>query len=165
MKTCLIVLAVGLLLIAVVAMFAAIAFLLMARRKRQSSSGISSGDERHNAVPTAPANAATVAVPLQTRGSFVFLSGPLSGRRYDVTPAGLWIGRDDTANLVLSAASVSKKHAWVGVRHGSAVVVDEGSTNGTFVGERSGPRVTEHLLEDGETIVIADDVARFRFER
>ena len=160
-------LAVALLLFAVVAMVAAIAIFMVAKKKK---AGVA-----HPPLPLRPSDrtgsvepagsAVTVVASLRGHGAIVFSSGPFEGRRYEISLAGLWIGRDETANLILSAASVSKKHSWIGVRNGRAVVIDEGSTNGTFVGSVAGERISEHILEDGETIVIADDVARFRYEK
>jgi len=169
MKTCLILLAVALILFAVVAMLASIVIFVIARKKKaavQNAAGpgpTSRIDQPSMREPSG--SAATVVASLPGQGTIVFVTGPFEGRSYEVTTAGTWIGRDETANLILGAASVSKKHTWIGVKSGRAVVIDEGSTNGTFLGSPHGERITNHMLEDGDTIVIADDVARFRYER
>lgn len=172
MKTCLIVLAVALLLFAIVAMLAAVVIFFIAR-KRRGSDVVTTDAAPVATSSVAPSDATSIVdlstvavpVPVQRYGSFVFLTGPLSGKRHDVTPEGVWIGRDESSKLVLPMSSVSKRHAWVGARNGRAVVVDEGSTNGTFLDSRPGQRITEHELEPGEVIIVADDVARFRYER
>jgi pSer/pThr/pTyr-binding forkhead associated (FHA) protein len=44
------------------------------------------------------------------------------------------------------------------------VVVDEGSRNGTFLGDPRGMKITERELVPGDVIVLANDAARFRYE-
>lgn len=112
--------------------------------------------------------AATVYVPLPSSepayGSITWLSGPLAGTKNELTADGLVIGREAPADVVISAPSISKKHAWIGIRDGVPYVVDEGSTNGTFVAGREGERIVRHQLQPGDVIIVANEVARFRFD-
>lgn len=170
MKSCLVVFGILLILFALLACAAAVAlFVIASRRKRKQQAAVSSVQSNPpSASASAPAfdPAATVAVPLSGSRSaaIVFTSGPLAGRRFEVTPRGFWIGRDAPSEVIIPAASVSRRHTFVGLRDGKAVVLDDGSTNGTFLGTRDGQRITEHFLEHGDVVVVADDAAAFRFE-
>lgn len=66
------------------------------------------------------------------------------------------IGRMDGNDIVLARNNISKVHACVVEAEGKALVVDQGSTNGTYV---NGRRITAaHVLEDDDKIYIGDFV-------
>ena len=46
------------------------------------------------------------------------------------------IGRDPDAEIFLSSAGVSRRHARIGISTGRATIEDLGSKNGTFVGDQ-----------------------------
>jgi serine phosphatase RsbU (regulator of sigma subunit) len=62
------------------------------------------------------------------------------GRRFVIGPAGASIGRTLPAEIVLPDAEVSRAHCRLAIRGDDLVVVDLGSTNGTFV---DGARIAE----------------------
>ena len=69
------------------------------------------------------------------------------------------VGRDESADLVLEDADVSRSHARIVIRHGEAEVVDLGSRNGTLVnGEMV---VGSHLLSPNDLITICDTTLVF----
>ena len=80
---------------------------------------------------------------------------------------GLYVGRDAAAaQIVIDDPRVSKRHFWVGLRNGAPVVIDQGSTNGTFLNASGTQRVTEAFLNPDDAIVLCEaDVARFKFVR
>lgn len=97
-------------------------------------------------------------------GKFVGVRGVLEGREVPIDETGFVIGRDHTlAQLVISDPRVSKKHCWVGVRGGEVWVIDQGSTNGTYVNEVTAGRITERRLNRGDVVIVSEDVARFEF--
>lgn len=97
-------------------------------------------------------------------GTFVGVRGVLEGREVPIDETGFVIGRDHTlAQLVISDPRVSKKHCWVGVRGGEVWVIDQGSTNGTYVNEVNAGRITERRLNRGDVVIVSEDVARFEF--
>ena len=70
-------------------------------------------------------------------GSITCTSGALMGQRFDIRPEGLYVGRDGTlSQVVVNDNRVSKRHVWIGPRNGRVAVVDQGSTNGTFLNMR-----------------------------
>jgi S1-C subfamily serine protease len=118
------------------------------------------------ASPGAQGQGGTIAVPT-SYGGIVWQTGTLAGKSFNVTAEGFFIGRDPgSAQVVIEDARVSSRHAWVGVRNGRVVLVDSGSTNGTFKNTIASGRVQEIALEPGDVIIISEaDVARFVYQR
>lgn len=100
-------------------------------------------------------------------GSIVCTSGPLAGQQFEIRAEGLYIGRDGTlSQIVVNDNRVSKRHVWVGPRNGRVAVVDQGSTNGTFLNVPGSQRITEVYLNPGDTIIVSEaDVVRFRYQK
>jgi pSer/pThr/pTyr-binding forkhead associated (FHA) protein len=69
------------------------------------------------------------------------------------------VGRGFAADFRLEDQSVSRRHAIVYVRGGSARILDDRSANGTFV---NGRRVTEAELADGDVVVLGRVVLTYR---
>ena len=100
-------------------------------------------------------------------GSIQFVSGPLSGQRFDVKADGEFIGRDGgSSQIVLGDPRISKRHVWIGVKNGRVVIEDQNSRNGTFVNDPKSPRVTETSLNSGDVVILGEsDVARFEYRQ
>ncbi len=98
-------------------------------------------------------------------GSIQFVSGPLSGQKFQVKPDGDYIGRDGgSSQIVIGDPRISKRHLWIGVKNGRVVIEDQNSRNGTFVNDPKSARVTEAPLNAGDTVILGEsDVARFEF--
>jgi hypothetical protein len=99
-------------------------------------------------------------------GTLTCTSGALAGQSFVVRSDGIYIGRDGTlSQIVIPDGRVSKRHVWVGPRGGRVAVVDQGSTNGTFLNVPGSQRITEVFLNPGDTVIISEaDVARFRYQ-
>jgi V8-like Glu-specific endopeptidase len=102
----------------------------------------------------------------QSYGSIQFVSGPLSGQRFDIKADGDYIGRDGgSSQIVIGDPRISKRHVWIGVRNGRVVIEDQNSRNGTFVNDPRSARVTETQLNSGDTVILGEsDVARFEYQ-
>jgi pilus assembly protein CpaF len=75
-------------------------------------------------------------------------------RRLDFSKSELTVGRVQGNDIVLAKRNVSKQHARLTMKRDQAVVVDLGSTNGTWV---NGRKITSpHPLKKGDKIYIAD---------
>ena len=85
----------------------------------------------------------------QSYGSVQGTSGPVAGRRFEVTKSGLLIGRDvSKCQIVVNDDAVSKEHAWIVPVDGGTVVIDRGSTNGTFVNSINSPKISKVRLQE-----------------
>jgi FHA domain-containing protein len=60
------------------------------------------------------------------------------------------VGREPTAQLFLTSASVSRRHALINVSGDRATLIDLGSKNGTFIGDQ--PVLDETPLADGSIV-------------
>ena len=72
------------------------------------------------------------------------------------------LGRQAECDLQLTEGHASRKHATLQVAGGQCVVMDNGSSNGTFV---NGVRIvtqTPHPLRPGDELTVGN--TRFRFE-
>jgi len=99
-------------------------------------------------------------------GAIHFVSGPLSGQRFEIKAAGDFIGRDGgSPQIVIGDPRISKRHVWIGVKNGRVVIEDQNSRNGTFVNDPRSARVTETSLNPGDTVILGEsDVARFEYQ-
>ena len=87
-------------------------------------------------------------------GSIVFPDG----RRVRLGQETAMIGRLPECAVPLSDPQVSRHHAEVRPDHDGYRVVDLGSMNGTLV---NGTRISEHVLRDGDEIVIGATTLRY----
>jgi hypothetical protein len=111
------------------------------------------------------ANAPASTEMVQWYGMLTCTAGPLEGQRFIVEENGVYIGRDATmSQIVVPDSRVSKRHVRVVPRDGKVFAIDQGSTNGTFMGSAGGQRITEVQLKRGDTIVLADNAAAFTYQ-
>lgn len=101
----------------------------------------------------------------QSYGSVQCTTGSCAGKRYEITKQGLLIGRDASkCQVVLNDDGVSKEHAWiVPLDADGTVVIDRGSTNGTFVNSTSSPKISKVRLQHGDRIYIGKGTAVFTY--
>ncbi|MDN5797761.1 MAG: DUF3662 and FHA domain-containing protein [Intrasporangium sp.] len=90
----------------------------------------------------------------------------IAGDRYPLLGGLTVIGRDESADIVVDDAGVSRRHSEVRVTNDGPHLVtsirDLNSTNGTFV---NGDRITTQRLEDGDRITLGRTSATFRAGR
>jgi hypothetical protein len=117
-------------------------------------------------VPAPPRSTqASQPLPSAGWGSLIGTSGPASGRTIPIDEKGFFIGRDaGSAQVVIMNPRISKRHVWIGVKGNAVVAIDQSSTNGTYL-NKLGARITETPLQPGDTIILADDAARFQYQR
>ncbi|MEO8381271.1 MAG: PrsW family glutamic-type intramembrane protease [Acidobacteriota bacterium] len=100
--------------------------------------------------------------PGRLAASLVCTAGTLVGESFPIGYTGLQIGRDATSvQIVVRDPKVSKRHAWIGYGGEGLMVIDRGSTNGTWI---NGQRVTESPLRPGDRLEISDCVATFELQ-
>lgn len=123
-------------------------------RRRTALAGAPAGAGA--AVVTRTEVAPTDARPALPRayGSIQATSGALSGKTFKIAKEGLLIGRSPKCQVVLPDETVSGEHAWiVPVDHG-VVVIDKGSSNGTYVNSTDSARISKVGLQNGDRIFI-----------
>ena len=72
-------------------------------------------------------------LPTNRRYSLAIILGANSGQIYPITKPRIVIGRGFGCDLQLADSEVSRRHAVLDIRGDQGVLVDLGSTNGTFV--------------------------------
>jgi two-component system cell cycle response regulator len=83
----------------------------------------------------------------------------LLGKRFVLDKSPTRVGRGAESQIVLEGDSVSRRHAHLERRAGAWYVVDDGSTNGTYVNEEQISR--EQLLVNGDRIKIGPSILKF----
>ena len=83
----------------------------------------------------------------------------LLGTRFVLDKSPTRVGRGADSQIVLEGDSVSRRHAHLERRAGAWYVVDDGSTNGTYVNEEQISR--EQLLVNGDRIKVGPSILKF----
>ncbi|HKM16847.1 MAG: DUF3662 domain-containing protein [Firmicutes bacterium] len=78
---------------------------------------------------------------------------------YQVVPQRQSIGRSLQCDLVLKDLNASRVHAWLEPFSGKWRLVDNNSTNGTYLNNR---RISEQVLNDGDQIRVGTTILIFR---
>ncbi len=86
----------------------------------------------------------------RTLGTLTLSTRGQLGKSYPIGEKGLVIGREPSqCDIVIPDANVSRVHTWVTVEKNEVVVIDRGSTNGTFVNNN---KVEKAKLKSGDVI-------------
>jgi diguanylate cyclase (GGDEF)-like protein len=106
--------------------------------------------------------ASEVGAALRTkqRPALIVMSGQMVGTRVSVAST-VQVGRDPTLGLVLPDPGVSARHACIEDRGDAFVLVDLGSTNGSFV---NGQRVQEVAVAHGDKLRFGQTLVRFEVQ-
>ncbi|HET9958414.1 MAG TPA: GGDEF domain-containing protein [Polyangiaceae bacterium] len=83
----------------------------------------------------------------------------LLGKRFSLDRSILRVGRGTDNHIVLEGDSVSRRHAHLERRGSDWYVVDDGSTNGTYLNEEQ--VVRESVLGNGDRIKIGPTILKF----
>ena len=105
--------------------------------------------------PTADAAPAVLTQP----GRYLLLDAGLEQQAIPLTRQITHLGRGFAATIQLEDQSVSRRHAIVTQRRGTVRILDDRSSNGTFV---NGTRIAEAELHDGDVIVLGRAVLVYR---
>jgi len=91
-------------------------------------------------------------------GRYLLVEGPQRALTIPLGAQALRIGRGLAADLHLDDMSVSRRHAILHVGADGARILDERSSNGTFV---NGEAVQQATLRDGDTITLGRFLLRY----
>jgi len=87
-----------------------------------------------------------------------FISGKYQGGEFPLQASGeIIIGRSSDLDMVLVEDMVSRKHAKIVTQGEQVLIMDLGSTNGTFV---NGERIKKARLKEGDRILIGTSIVK-----
>jgi two-component system, cell cycle response regulator len=116
-------------------------------------------DTTNNSAPTLET---PKAAPQGANAYLVVIAGPSFGETYKLKGDRLVLGRGDRTDVRIVDDGVSREHSAVQREGGKVVLVDLGSTNGTFC---NGLRVPRQELTDGDKISIgASTILKFTYQ-
>jgi S1-C subfamily serine protease len=88
-------------------------------------------------------------------GSVQVMAGSLAGQKFKITKAGILVGTDPAkCQICVTEDAISHEHAWIVPVDNRVVVIDRGSTNGTFINSVDSPRVSKVGLQNGDRIYL-----------
>jgi diguanylate cyclase (GGDEF)-like protein len=91
---------------------------------------------------------------------YAFRHPHLLGQRYPLTEEVTRIGRGSNNHIMLHSDTISREHARLERDGGKFVLVDQKSTNGTFVNDLPEP-IHRHVLGDGDRLALGDTIVCF----
>ncbi len=140
-----------------VVILALVAIVLISRKSSGASVAVAvpAGASAHVRVDVAaPGGALPAQTQGQSFGNIQATAGELSGKTFKVTKEGLLIGRSPKCQVVLTDDTVSSEHAWIVPTGNEVVVIDKGSSNGTYVNSVDSPKVSKIGLRNGDRIFL-----------
>ena len=136
------------------------AFLLMRRKALPQAPGaqgvVTPGPPR---VGTRPETPPRVELPSPAAegsyGSVQVMAGSLAGQKFKITKAGVLVGTDPSkCQICVTEDAISHEHAWIVPVDNRVVVIDRGSTNGTYINSVDSPRVSKVGLQNGDRVYL-----------
>jgi DNA-binding winged helix-turn-helix (wHTH) protein len=124
---------------------------------------IAIGDEGREIIRTIHRFGYAFAAPLRRELPALRSALVVGGRSWPLHGGENVVGRDPAADVVIDAASVSRRHAVIRVEAAQARVADLESKNGTFLG--GAPVGEGAVLSDGDEIVFGTVAARWEVVR
>lgn len=88
----------------------------------------------------------------------VLLYGASIGKKFDLHGDEMLIGRDATNHVVVEVDSVSRRHAMLEMQGDDRVLLDLGSTNGTYVNDEP---IDRHVLRSGDLVRVGDVIFKY----
>ena len=140
-----------------VVVLALIVIVLMQRKSGGSIAvAVPAGAAAHVRIDVAPTGGALPGGQAQGQsfGNIQATAGELSGKTFKVTKEGLLIGRSPKCQVVLQDDTVSSEHAWIVPVANEVVVIDKGSSNGTYVNSVDSPKVSKIGLRNGDRVYL-----------
>jgi S1-C subfamily serine protease len=105
-------------------------------------------------IDAGPAKPIQPSAGSESYGSIQGTAGALSGRSFKIPKEGLLIGRSPKCQVVVQDDTISSEHAWIVPVDNRVVVIDRGSSNGTYVNSVESPRVSKIGLFNGDRIYL-----------
>src|SRR4051812_17966510 len=91
----------------------------------------------------------------------IIIRGKPQGHRFFLTQTEMTIGRDPSADIVLSDQSISRKHAKVSKEGDQVKLTDLGSSNGSFVNDKKIEANASVLLAKEDMVKLGNCILKF----
>jgi len=91
----------------------------------------------------------------------IHTEGPDLGKRFDLKGNNIGIGRDPESDIFLDEETVSRKHARIEKGSGQTVVIDLGSTNGTYINDERVMPFTSTPLKEGDRLKFGRTIFKY----
>ena len=91
----------------------------------------------------------------------IVVRGQQQGKRYELSATSMCIGRDSSADMVINDPKVSRKQAVIEKKDNTVLLVDGGSTNGTYINDRKLESGTSVVLSKEDMIKVGDTVLKY----
>ncbi len=110
-------------------------------------------------IPATAPTTATASLPKTIRGvKLVGIDGPVAGQVFPITKKEVTIGRAEDRDIRIEDKVVSRRHCKIVEEEDGFYLIDENSTNGTFIGNM---RIAREKLKEGDLIRIGESLLRF----
>ena len=117
--------------------------------------GRRSTNRRHAPRNAAAAGSASSRGAEPSFGSVQVTAGSLTGQKFKITKAGILVGTDPAkCQICVTEDAISHEHAWIVPVDNRVVVIDRGSTNGTYINSVDSPRVSKVGLQNGDRVYL-----------
>jgi hypothetical protein len=134
--------------------------LLLLKRKsptpQSASPVVVSGPRLAGTRPDTPPAVAPPGPALEPSfGSVQVTAGSLTGQKFKITKSGILVGTDPAkCQICVTEDAISHEHAWIVPVDNRVVVIDRGSTNGTYINSVDSPRVSKVGLQNGDRVYL-----------
>jgi diguanylate cyclase (GGDEF)-like protein len=91
----------------------------------------------------------------------IIIRGQPQGHRFFLTQPEMIIGRDQSADIVVSDQSISRKHSKLTQNNGKVTLTDLGSSNGTFINDVKLEGGSARVLEKEDMLKMGNSIFKF----
>ena len=91
----------------------------------------------------------------------IHTDGPDLGKRFDLHGKSMTIGRDPASGIFIDEDTASRRHARVEKAPGKTLLVDLGSTNGTYLNDNRIPPEMPVKLTDGDRLKVGRSIFKY----
>jgi diguanylate cyclase (GGDEF)-like protein len=91
----------------------------------------------------------------------IVVRGQQQSKRYELSSPLMSIGRDASVEIVISDPKVSRKQAVIEKKNGKIILVDGGSTNGTYINDRKLESGASIVLDKEDMIRVGDTILKY----
>ena len=96
--------------------------------------------------------------PLAKTAALVVIYGSELGKTYTLNGSSMVIGRSSKCDISVDQESISRNHAKIVNTGKSILILDLGTTNGTYVNDEP---IEEYVLRDGDLVKIGRTIFKF----